>query len=77
MILHVTNLRGYTGHLAKLKREVRDPWVAQLVKRPTLDFGSAHDLTVCGIEPHLRLCADSASTELAWDSLLFSLSINK
>ena len=26
-------------------------WVAQLVKQPTLDFGSGHDLTVREIEP--------------------------
>ena len=24
------------------------------------DFGSGHDLTVCGFEPHVRLCADSS-----------------
>ena len=30
-------------------------WVAQLVKHPTLDFSSGHDLTVCGIEPCIRL----------------------
>ena len=24
------------------------PWVAQSVRRPTLDFGSCRDLTVCG-----------------------------
>ena len=23
------------------------------------DFGSGHDLTVCGFEPHIRLCNDS------------------
>ena len=27
-------------------------------RRPTLDFGSDHDLTVGGIEPHLGLCDD-------------------
>ena len=37
------------------------------VKRQTLDFGSGHDLTVCEIEPHIGLCADSV--EPAWDSL--------
>ena len=30
-------------------------WVAQLVKHPTLDFGSDRDLPVRGIKPHLRL----------------------
>ena len=42
--------------------------MAHSVNHPTLDFrGSGHDLTVCEVEPHVRLCADSA--ELAWDSL--------
>ena len=31
---------------------IRGAWVAQLVKRPTLDFNSGHDLTVSGLEPH-------------------------
>ena len=35
-------------------------------------FGSDHDLTVHGFEPHIRLCADIA--EPAWESLSFSLS---
>ena len=30
--------------------------MAQSVKRPTLDFGSGHDLAVRGIEPCIRLC---------------------
>ena len=42
-------------------------WAAQLVKGPTLDFSSGHDLMVCGIEPHVRLCTDSV--EPAWDSV--------
>ena len=33
--------------------------VAQSVKRPTLDFGSGHDLMVCWFEPRIRLCADN------------------
>ena len=41
--------------------------MAQSVGRLTLDFGSGHDLTVCGFEPHIELCADSA--EPASDSL--------
>ena len=52
--------------------------MAQLVKRPTLDFGSGHDLMVPGTEPHVGFCADSA--EPAWDfflSLFLSLKINK
>ena len=61
----------------------RDAWVAQLVKHPTLGFGSHHDLTLVEIEPHIGLCADNA--EPAWDSLSpclyaslsLSLKINK
>ena len=34
--------------------------MAQSVKQPTLEFGSGHDLTVCEIEPHVKLYADSA-----------------
>ena len=37
-----------------------DAWVAQLVEGLTPDFGSGHELTVCEIEAHVRLCADSA-----------------
>ena len=49
----------------------RGAWVAQPVKCLILDFGSGHDLTVCGFEPHVGLCADSV--EPAWDSLSVSL----
>ena len=48
--------------------------MAQLVKCPTLDSASGHDLTICGIEPRVRLCADSA--EPAWDSFSLSLSLS-
>ena len=41
-----------------------------LVKRPTLHFGSGHDLTVRGFEPRIGLCADSS--EPAWDSVSLS-----
>ena len=34
--------------------------MAQLVEKPTLDFGSGHDLMVCGFEPYTGLCADSS-----------------
>ena len=46
--------------------------MAQLVEHLTLGFGSGHDLTVRGFEPHVGLCADSV--EPAWDSLSPSLS---
>ena len=39
----------------------------QSVKHPTLDFGSGHDLTICGFEPHIGPRNDSE--EPAWDSL--------
>ena len=35
-------------------------WVAQLVTRLILGFGSGHDLTVCEFEPHTGLRADSS-----------------
>ena len=41
--------------------------MTQQVKRPTLDFGSGHDLTVRGFKACIRLCA--GSVEPAWDSL--------
>ena len=47
-------------------------WVAQFIRRPALDFGSSHDLTVRGFEPHVGLCADSMGR--ACDSLSPSLS---
>ena len=43
------------------------PRVSQAGKRPTLDFGSGHDLMVHGFEPHVELCADNV--KIAWDSL--------
>ena len=46
-------------------------WVAHSLKHPTHDFGIGHDLTVCGIEPHIGFCAGSADP--AWDSLSLSL----
>ena len=45
-------------------------WVAQLVKHPTLDSGSGHDLAVVSLSPTLGL----QSEEPAWDSLSPSLS---
>ena len=47
-------------------------WVAESVKRPTLGFGSVHDLTVHGFEPCMGLVTFSA--EPAWDSLSPSVS---
>ena len=50
-------MKGHTGTPEQLSR----------LKCPALDFSSGHDLTVCGMEPYVGLCADSA--EPAWDSL--------
>ena len=46
--------------------------MTQWVKRPTLDFGSGPDLTVCEIKPRNGPHADSG--ELAWDPLSLPLS---
>ena len=35
--------------------------MAQLLKHPTLDFNSGHDLMVRGFEPHTVLCAEGVS----------------
>ena len=55
-----------------IKFFLQSAWVAQSVEHLALDLGSGHDLTVRGIEPHVRLCADGA--EPAWGSLSPSLS---
>ena len=49
------------------KIPTRGVWVAQLVERLTLDFGSCHDLIVRELEPHVELCA--GSVESTWDCL--------
>ena len=55
----------------ELRECFRGAWVALLVKYPTLDLGSGHDLVVREIQPHVGLCTDS--TEPAWDSFSHSL----
>ena len=52
--------RDRKGHL-KMILLGRGAWVAQSVKRPTLGFGSGHDLTVREFEPCIGLCADSSA----------------
>ena len=47
--------------------------MAQSVKHPTLDFGSGHDLLICGFKPRIRFSV--ASSEPAWDPLSPSLSL--
>ena len=48
--------------------------LSRLVKRPTFDFGSGHDLMAHEFEPHVAPCTDRA--ELAWDPLSFPLSLS-
>ena len=57
-----------------LKYLFRGTWVAQLVKLPTLNLSSGHDLTFHEFNPLIWLCADSA--EPAWDSLSLPLSLS-
>ena len=37
----------------------RGTWVAQSVMHLTLNFGSGHDLMVCGFKFHIGFCADN------------------
>ena len=52
--------------------KIRGAWVAQSVKRLSLDFGSGYDLTAYEFKSYIGLCADSV--EPAWGSLSPSLS---
>ena len=52
---------GCHGHVSRGAFKIDWVWeicVAQLVKHPTLDFGSGHDFMVHEIEPSVRLCID-------------------
>ena len=51
-------------HVESKLRPPRGTWVAQSVKRPTLDFGSGHDLTVCEFKPRIGLCTHSEEPAL-------------
>ena len=53
----------------------RGTCVAQLIKRPTLDFSLGHDLMVCEIEPCIGLHADSV--EPIWASLSPTLPLSQ
>ena len=46
----------------KIKKDtaIEGTCMAQTVERPALGFHSGHDLMVCGVEPHIALCADSS-----------------
>ena len=50
--------------------------MAQSVEGPTLDFGSGHDVTVCGFEPHMGSVL-TAQSLLGILSLCPSLSLSK
>ena len=70
ILIHTTvwmNLENITLQ----ERRWKGVWVAHSIKLPILGFGSGHDLMVCGLKPHNRLCTDSM--EPAWDSLSLSL----
>ena len=57
------------GGISDIEEGGKASWVAQLVKRPALDLGSSHDLTVCGFNPEL------GSVLIVW-SLLGILSLS-
>ena len=60
-----SNKVGFNGKIADTDENEMSSsgaWVAQSVKRLTLDFGSGHDLMVCGFKPSIKLCADSMET---------------
>ena len=64
-------LGGSAGRCGSEATESQGTWVAQSAEHLTLDFGSGHDLTVRGIEPHVKLYA--GGVELDWDSVHLSL----
>ena len=43
-----------------LKNQSKAGQLGGSLKPPTLGFSSGRDLMVCGLEPHVELCADSA-----------------
>ena len=62
-----TNTQTHMNIIFSPRKEVLwSTWVVQSVEHPALGFSPGHDLMVCGLEPHIRLCIDSA--EPAWDS---------
>ena len=52
--------------------QLKDAWVAQSVKRPTLGLGSSHDLTVREFETWVGFCTHSSEPALAALSLPLS-----
>ena len=50
---------SFLNWFENLKHKGWSTWVAQLVKAPTHDFGSGHDLTFSVNEPDIQLCTES------------------
>ena len=70
---HTSNLKRKRSHKVDylewpgcLKRILGVPgWLSRLrvliwLRSRVPEFGSGHDLTVCGFEPHMGICADSS-----------------
>ena len=74
LVLHVLSEVPTLFREMQLKLSLKKSYLGCLGGSVSLmsDFGSGHDLTVCGFEPQVRLCADSV--EPAWDSLFLPLS---
>ena len=68
----VVSLSPILGIELTLKKNYWSAWMAQSVKRPTLDFSSGHDLMVHEFKPHIMLFTDSLKP--AWDSFPLPLS---
>ena len=54
-------MQEFTRMRGLIKVNLRDTWVAQSVKHPTLGFGSGHGLMVNEIEHQIGLYIDSRS----------------
>ena len=74
MFLTAGLLRAFAVRMHRsAKRKALEGRLGGSVKSLAPDFGSGHDLTVCGIQALVRLCA--GSLEPAWDSLSPPLSL--
>ena len=61
--------KNHSCDFTSMKNGYRDTWVAQWVKRQTLDFSSGHDLMVMRLNPPL---GSTPGVEPTWDSLSHS-----
>ena len=57
----------------RVEKKRRGAWMAQSIKRPTLDFGSGHNLMVCEMERRVGFYTDSTARSLLGISLSLSL----